>query len=124
MRSTRVAIAALLAACAPIVLGQSAVDEIEKYRQALQEGNPAELWEARGEALWKAPRGPNKVSFEKCDLGLGAGACQPRARNERSVASHPIEPSATTTRTCSTSSASSASIHGAQVSRSAVVGLF
>ena len=73
MRSTRVAIAALLAACAPIVLGQSAVDEIEKYRQALQEGNPAELWEARGEALWKAPRGPNKVSFEKCDLGLGAG---------------------------------------------------
>ena len=51
----------------------SAVDEIAKYREALQDGNPAELWEARGEELWKAPRGPNKVSFERCDLGLGAG---------------------------------------------------
>jgi L-cysteine S-thiosulfotransferase len=51
----------------------SAVDEIAKYRAALQEGNPAELWEARGAELWKKPRGPNNVSFEKCDLGLGPG---------------------------------------------------
>ena len=51
----------------------SAVDEIAKYRAALQDGNPAELWEARGEDLWKQPRGPNKVSLEKCDLGLGPG---------------------------------------------------
>jgi sulfur-oxidizing protein SoxA len=47
--------------------------EIEKYRQALADGNPAELWEVRGEGLWKEPRGPNKVSLEKCDLGLGPG---------------------------------------------------
>jgi hypothetical protein len=46
---------------------------IAKYREALQEGNPAELWEARGEGLWKEARGPNKVSLERCDLGLGAG---------------------------------------------------
>ena len=67
--------AALLAAlAAPVVLGQgSAVDEIAKYRAALQDGNPAELWEARGEGLWKTPRGPNKVTLEKCDLGLGPG---------------------------------------------------
>jgi len=51
----------------------SAVDEIAKYRAALQDGNPAELWEARGEGLWKEPAGPNKVSLEKCDLGLGPG---------------------------------------------------
>ena len=51
----------------------SAVDEIAKYRAALQDGNPAELWEARGEVLWKAPRGPKSVSLEKCDLGLGPG---------------------------------------------------
>lgn len=64
----------LLALTAPLVYGQgSAVDEIAKYRAALQEGNPAELWEARGEDLWKKPRGPNHVSLEKCDLGLGAG---------------------------------------------------
>ena len=51
----------------------STVDEIAKYRAALQDGNPAELWEARGEGLWKEPAGPAKVSLEKCDLGLGAG---------------------------------------------------
>ncbi len=51
----------------------STIDGIAKYREALQDGNPAELWEARGEGLWKEPRGPNKVSLERCDLGLGAG---------------------------------------------------
>jgi L-cysteine S-thiosulfotransferase len=47
--------------------------EIERYRQLLAEGNPAELFEARGEELWKVPRGPKKASLEQCDLGLGAG---------------------------------------------------
>ena len=53
--------------------GGSAVDEIAKYRAALQDGNPAELWEARGEGLWKQARGPKNASLERCDLGLGAG---------------------------------------------------
>ena len=53
--------------------GDATVKEIEKYRQALSDGNPAELWEARGEDLWKQKRGPNKVSFEQCDIGLGPG---------------------------------------------------
>ena len=52
---------------------RTTVEEIERYRQALGDGNPAELWEARGEELWKEARGPNKVSLEKCDLGLGPG---------------------------------------------------
>jgi len=52
---------------------KSVVEEIEKYRAALGDGNPAELWEARGEDLWKQPRGPKKASFEKCDIGLGPG---------------------------------------------------
>ncbi len=74
MRAKRVAIAALAATLStPIVFGQNAADEIEKYRQALQDGNPAELWEARGEGMWKQPRGPKKVSFEQCDLGAGPG---------------------------------------------------
>jgi L-cysteine S-thiosulfotransferase len=51
----------------------SAIQEIEKYRAALGDDNPAELWEARGEGLWKAKRGPKAVSLEGCDLGLGAG---------------------------------------------------
>lgn len=53
--------------------GDSTVREIEKYRQALADGNPADLWEARGEDLWKMKRGPKNVSLEQCDLGIGAG---------------------------------------------------
>jgi sulfur-oxidizing protein SoxA len=59
-------------ACVAFAQG-SAVDEIAKYRAALQDGNPAELWEARGENLWKQPRGPKNASLERCDLGLGPG---------------------------------------------------
>jgi len=51
--------------------GQS--DEIAKYREMLADGNPAELWEMRGEELWKTKAGPNNVSLEQCDLGKGAG---------------------------------------------------
>jgi sulfur-oxidizing protein SoxA len=57
----------------PLALAQSAADEIEKYRQALQDGNPAELWEARGEEMWKKPAGPKNASLERCDLGKGPG---------------------------------------------------
>ena len=64
--------AAALYPAAP-VRPQSAVDEIAKYRQQLQDGNPAELWEARGEALWKQRRGPKNASLEQCDLGKGPG---------------------------------------------------
>ena len=53
--------------------GTSTQDEIAKYREALQDGNPAELWELRGEELWKTPRGPKNVAFTACDLGLGPG---------------------------------------------------
>jgi sulfur-oxidizing protein SoxA len=63
---------AMLAAAAALGQG-SAVDEIAKYRAALQDGNPAELWEVRGEDLWKQKRGPKNASLEACDLGLGAG---------------------------------------------------
>ena len=52
---------------------QDTVKEIERYRQLLQEGNPAELYEARGEELWKTRCGPKNASLERCDLGLGPG---------------------------------------------------
>lgn len=52
---------------------EDTVKEIERYRAALADGNPAELWEARGEDLWKQVRGPKMASLEKCDIGLGAG---------------------------------------------------
>ena len=68
-----IAAAALGAAISGAFAQSSTVDEIAKYREALQDGNPAELWEARGEEMWNKPRGPRKVSFASCDLGQGPG---------------------------------------------------
>lgn len=68
-------LAPVLAAMLPCVClaQQDTQKEIERYRQFLQESNPAELFEARGEELWKVRRGPKNASLESCDLGLGAG---------------------------------------------------
>lgn len=52
---------------------ETTLQGIERYRQALGDGNPAELWELRGEGLWKTKRGPKNASLEQCDLGLGTG---------------------------------------------------
>jgi sulfur-oxidizing protein SoxA len=52
---------------------KSAADGIAEYRKMLEDGNPAELYEAKGEDLWKKPRGPKNASLEKCDLGKGPG---------------------------------------------------
>lgn len=52
---------------------KSSQDAIADYRASLQDGNPADLNAARGEAFWKAKRGPKNQSLESCDLGLGAG---------------------------------------------------
>lgn len=75
----RYTLAASLAGCALAVAATGAraqgntADEIAKYRQMLQDGNPAELVIMRGEELWKEKRGPKKASLEQCDLGLGPG---------------------------------------------------
>jgi len=76
MRSTPMKAAALAAALAWASLpaaAQNTADEIAKYRQMLAEDNPSELAEAKGEELWKTPRGPKKATLEKCDLGIGPG---------------------------------------------------
>jgi L-cysteine S-thiosulfotransferase len=52
---------------------KSAADGIAEYRKMLEDGNPAELFEAKGEDLWKTARGPKKVTLQACDLGLGPG---------------------------------------------------
>jgi sulfur-oxidizing protein SoxA len=48
-------------------------DEIAKYREALADGNPADLFEVKGEGLWTEKRGPKNASLEQCDMGLGPG---------------------------------------------------
>jgi sulfur-oxidizing protein SoxA len=72
--------AALCCAVLAVAQGARAEDDaekgVEKYRQMLKEdpwSNPGLLDADRGEALWKTPAGPNKVSLEKCDLGKGPG---------------------------------------------------
>jgi sulfur-oxidizing protein SoxA len=72
----RTAIAAMLAvavAGAAHAQGKSTADGIAEYRKMLEDGNPAELFEARGEALWTRKRGPKNASLEQCDLGRGPG---------------------------------------------------
>ncbi len=69
------AAAVLLALCAlqPALAQKSTADGIAEYREMLQDGNPAELFEMKGEELWKTKRGPNNASMERCDLGKGPG---------------------------------------------------
>ena len=64
---------ATLALCAGVQAQKSAADGIAEYRKMLEDGNPAELFEAKGEALWKLKRGPKNASLEACDLGQGPG---------------------------------------------------
>ncbi len=76
MRHSLIALAAgasLVALSLPGLAQKSTADGIAEYRAMLADGNPAELFEARGEALWKQARGPKNASLEKCDLGKGPG---------------------------------------------------
>jgi sulfur-oxidizing protein SoxA len=51
-----------------------ATKEFEKFRAQMEDSNPAELFEMKGEELWKQKRGPKSVSLaESCDLGHGVG---------------------------------------------------
>jgi sulfur-oxidizing protein SoxA len=65
--------AAMALALTPAMAQKTASQGIDEYRAMLADGNPAELFEAKGEDLWKQVRGPKKVSLEKCDLGKGPG---------------------------------------------------
>jgi sulfur-oxidizing protein SoxA len=58
---------------APAAAQKSTSDGIAEYRKMLEDGNPAELYEAKGEALWHEKRGPKGASLERCDLGKGPG---------------------------------------------------
>jgi len=73
LKGTILAMALGAAGSMPAVAQTDAEKAIDRYREMLADGNPAELWEARGEELWKRKRGPKNASLEKCDLGLGPG---------------------------------------------------
>ena len=69
------AVAAGLGLASGIAMAQAKTTEegIAEYRKMLEDGNPAELYEAKGEALWKTARGPKNATLERCDLGKGPG---------------------------------------------------
>ena len=67
-----IAVVAALA-CTSVWAQKTASQGIDEYRAMLQDGNPAELFEAKGEDLWKQKRGPKAATLEKCDLGKGPG---------------------------------------------------
>ena len=70
----KIILAVGLASLSALAIAQkSSTDSIAEYRQMLQDGNPADLFEAKGEGLWKQKRGPKNESLEKCDLGKGPG---------------------------------------------------
>jgi sulfur-oxidizing protein SoxA len=75
MRTTRALLALALGclAAGAAVAQKSTIESIEEYRALLADGNPADLFDAKGEALWKQKRGPKNASLERCDLGKGPG---------------------------------------------------
>ena len=64
---------ALAVGASTLAQQKSTAEGIAQYRKMLEDGNPAELFEAKGEDLWKTPRGPKRVSLQSCDLGQGPG---------------------------------------------------
>jgi sulfur-oxidizing protein SoxA len=72
MKKTAMLVFGCLAAGA-VLAQKSATQSIEEYRAMLADGNPAELFEAKGEALWTQKRGPRNASLQACDLGKGPG---------------------------------------------------
>ena len=76
MTPGRVGLAVTLASCLAwpaLAQTKSTAEGIAEYRKLLEDGNPAELFEAKGEALWSEARGPLNVTLQRCDLGLGLG---------------------------------------------------
>ena len=66
-------VAASTVAVSALAQQDSTTAGIEAYREALQDGNPADLYVDSGAEIWKKKAGPKDASLEKCDLGLGPG---------------------------------------------------
>jgi len=63
------------AKAAPVAeVKDAATLEFEKFRAEMEDSNPAELFEMKGQEQWNSKRGPKNVSLaESCDLGQGIG---------------------------------------------------
>lgn len=73
MKRILIASALVASMVAAVAQEKSTAEGIAEYRKMLEDGNPAELYEMKGEELWKKKRGPKNASLEQCDLGKGPG---------------------------------------------------
>lgn len=64
----------ILSALAGTVLAAGAI--ADDGWDAFDDDNPAVFVVDDGAVLWEEPQGPNEVSLEECDLGLGAGVVE------------------------------------------------
>jgi L-cysteine S-thiosulfotransferase len=49
------------------------LEESDIYKELIEDGNPADFREIRGDGLWHEKIAPNNASLEQCDLGKGPG---------------------------------------------------
>jgi len=64
--SIRCAILAVALSAAGAASAQGTTAEgIAKYREMLQDSNPADLFDMKGEALWKQKHGPTAATLEQ-----------------------------------------------------------
>jgi sulfur-oxidizing protein SoxA len=67
------AILSVVVMVAPAAAQDTSDAAVRKYREALKDASPGELFVIMGEELFRAKRGPKNVSLERCDFGLGPG---------------------------------------------------
>jgi len=67
------AILSVVAMVAPAAAQDTSDAAVRKYREALKDASPGELYVIMGEELYRKNRGPKNVSLERCDFGLGPG---------------------------------------------------
>lgn len=54
----------------------NSLEESDIYKELIEDGNPADFKEMRGDELWHKKIAPNNVSLEQCDLGKGPGVIE------------------------------------------------
>ncbi len=74
MATKKILLILTLTCLSTVALAQkTAAEATAEYQAMLADGNPAELFEAKGGDLWMQARGPLKQTLQKCDLGKGPG---------------------------------------------------
>lgn len=70
----------LLAIAMPLTMSlfaeSASLEQSDVFKELMEDGNPADFREMRGDELWHEKIAPNNVSLEQCDLGKGPGVIE------------------------------------------------